>query len=776
MYVNADFGYQPEYGYGNSIGDTVWLDVNRDGVQDPGEPNIPGVTVQLTWYGPDGVPGGGDDVIYTTTTDENGNYLFDNLPDGNFQVTTNLPVNTGPGGPLEGLFAASDASGSPTDGTSDVSLDPTHTAPGPVTNLDQDFGYSPNDGTGNEGVIGDTIFFDANGNGMVDPGEGIPGVKVTLSGAGSAVTYTDANGNYTFGNLGAGAYTVTVDPTTLPNNGAGLSNTIDPDGGTANQSAVTLATNSSVNLDQDFGYTGTDPLQNSIGDTVWLDANGNGVLDPGEPGIPGVLVQLTYYGDDGAPGGGDDVVYTTTTGEDGYFLFDNLPDGNFAVTVPASNFAPGGVLDDSSNPTYDADGIGTPNTSVVTGLGVGNPNPVNNLGQDFGYSPSAPGGDNGVIGDTIFLDLNGNGVADPGEGIPGVKVTLDGSTVVYTDANGNYTFGDLAAGSHTVVVDPATLPGGLSNTTDPDGGTANQSTVNLPTSSSVNLDQDFGYRPTSGTGSIGDTVWLDADRNNAQNAGEPGIPGVTVSLIKDSNGNGIWDAGEPIIATDTTDANGNYSFAGLPTTDGAGTDDYLVWVSDTGNVLSNLVPTYDADGAAPASGVQTGLGISAVSNLTATPVTNQDFAYAPPGQDPGDGLIGDTIFMDTGNGAGGAPNGTADPGEGLQGVTVRLYASDGIDVVGDDDDRRERPVLLRRVEPDRDLRGQGGSDDAAQRRRRTDQQHRPGRRDGQPVECEPVNQRPSQPGPGLWLHSHGARCGERDDLGRQQRQRQFAAW
>ncbi len=64
-----------------------------------------------------------------------------------------------------------------------------------------------------------------------------------------------------------------------------------------------------------------------------------------------------------------------------------------------------------------------------------------------------------MIGDTIFLDLNGNGVADPGEGIPGVKVTLDGSTVTYTDANGNYTFGDLAAGSHTVVVDTGDAAG-----------------------------------------------------------------------------------------------------------------------------------------------------------------------------------------------------------------------------------------------------------------------------------------------------------------------------
>ena len=96
----------------------------------------------------------------------------------------------------------------------------------------------------------------------------------------------------------------------------------------------------------------------------------------------------------------------------------------------------------------------------------------------------------------------------------------------------------------------------------------------------VFLNADFGYQPSS-SGSIGDTVWVDANRNNSQDAGEPGIAGVTVSLIKDLDGDGTWDAGEPIIATDITDENGVYGFTGLPVADGTGTDDYLVWVNDT---------------------------------------------------------------------------------------------------------------------------------------------------------------------------------------------------
>ena len=599
VFVEADFGYAPQDGLPNSLGDTVWLDVDRDGVQDAGEASIPGVTVQLTWAGPDGnLATPADNVVYTTVTDDNGNYLFSDLPDGNFQVTTNLPSNTGAGGPLEGLLAAYDGSGSPTDGTSDVALDPTHTTSGPVTNLAQDFGYSPNDGTGNEGLIGDTIFFDANGNGRADPGEGIPGVKVTLDG--STVTTTDANGNYYFGGLAAGSHTVVVDPATLP---GGLTNSVDPDGGNNNTATLTLATNSSVNLNQDFGYAGAvDPLPNSLGDRVWLDVDRDGVQDPGEAGIGGVLVQLTWAGPDGnLATTADNVVYTTVTDVNGGYLFTDLPDGNFNVTTNLpSNTGPGGPLE-GLFAAYDASGSPTDGTSDValdpTHTASG---PVTNLAQDFGYSPNDGAGNEGLIGDTIFFDANGNDVADPGEGLPGVKVTLDGSTVTYTDANGNYYFGGLAAGAHTVVVDSATLPAGLANTFDPDGGNDNQATVTLA-ANEVRLDQDFGFQATTlQLSAIGDTVWVDANRDNTRNAGEPGIPGVSVALIRDTNGNGVWDAGEPIIATDITDANGNYQFGGLPTANGVGTDDYLVWVNDTANVLAPLVATYDVrDGAEP---------------------------------------------------------------------------------------------------------------------------------------------------------------------------------
>ena len=114
----------------------------------------------------------------------------------------------------------------------------------------------------------------------------------------------------------------------------------------------------------------------------------------------------------------------------------------------------------------------------------------------------------------------------------------------------------------------------------------------------VFLNADFGYQPPAAqNNSIGDKVWFDADADGVGPVGAPGgtdnnekgIPGVTVALIQDTNGNGTWDLGEPIIATDTTDANGDYLFPGLP--DGS----YLVWVNDTDNVLGDKTPTYDSN-------------------------------------------------------------------------------------------------------------------------------------------------------------------------------------
>jgi hypothetical protein len=71
-----------------SIGDYVWLDVNIDGLQDGGEPGVPGVTVTL--YFSDTTQG--EWVTQTTQTDANGYYYFTQLPYGDYYVNFELPL------------------------------------------------------------------------------------------------------------------------------------------------------------------------------------------------------------------------------------------------------------------------------------------------------------------------------------------------------------------------------------------------------------------------------------------------------------------------------------------------------------------------------------------------------------------------------------------------------------------------------------------------------------------------------------------------------------
>ncbi|WP_341976424.1 SdrD B-like domain-containing protein [Microbacterium sp. LWO13-1.2] len=64
-----------------AIGDVVWIDADKDGRQDDSEQVLPGVTVELIKDG---------EVIATTTTDDRGRYVFDELPAGEYEVTFTL--------------------------------------------------------------------------------------------------------------------------------------------------------------------------------------------------------------------------------------------------------------------------------------------------------------------------------------------------------------------------------------------------------------------------------------------------------------------------------------------------------------------------------------------------------------------------------------------------------------------------------------------------------------------------------------------------------------
>jgi hypothetical protein len=106
----------------------------------------------------------------------------------------------------------------------------------------------------------------------------------------------------------------------------------------------------------------------------------------------------------------------------------------------------------------------------------------------------------GQIGNFVWNDLNGNGVQDSGEpGIAGQTVTLNGpggTQTTTTDANGNYLFTGLSAGSYTVTVG---TPSGFNASPSNQGGNSNTdsngspATVVLASNASVDLSIDFGF-------------------------------------------------------------------------------------------------------------------------------------------------------------------------------------------------------------------------------------------------------------------------------------------
>ena len=650
-----------------SIGDFVWNDLNRNGLQDAGEPGMANVTVTLLRN-----LGGVFTPYMTVTTDATGHYLFSNIPPDDYKVAFSLPVNyefTLQNQPDDNLNSDPDQN----TGMTGVIIVPQGTI---NRRIDAGLVFVKVF----RSSIGDYVWLDTDHNGIQDPTEpGIAGVTVTLlNGTGQILraTATDAKGKYLFDNLTVGQYQVVVTPPVGLQFTTQTLNTTNGSDVEANEAlasygkmpVITLTTNSS-NLDQDAGlyliYDPAMPNFASVGDFVWNDLNNNGKQDAGEPGIAGVKVELRV---------GTTTLRTVYTDIFGAYIFNGLSSSTYNVKFTAPSgfaFSPktaGTNTDKDSNP--DATGV-TDGFNLVAGQ--------NNLSIDAGlYNATLP---TGSIGDYVFYDAyTVNGIQDPQEGgIQGITVTLyaaNGTTVLATtstDLTGHYLFPNLAAGNYVVGFsnNPANLKltvkgAGSDATKDSDANPATGKTDVIALANGQNrTDIDAGFVSTSapaGRGSLGNFVWNDLNHDGKQDAGEPGIAGVTVLLLNSS--------GAAVGPFTTTDAKGYYIFNDLS----AGT--YIVQFINLPANFSFTTPnalgtTLDNDSNVDGSGFSNAITLAdGETNLSVDAGAYNTFAgnYA---------ALGDFVWNDLNH------DGIQQPNEpGVGGVTVLLIRSSDNAVVG----------------------------------------------------------------------------------------------
>ncbi|HEG9584516.1 TPA: MSCRAMM family adhesin SdrD, partial [Staphylococcus aureus] len=497
------------------IGNYVWEDTNKNGVQELGEKGVGNVTVTV-------FDNNTNTKVGEAVTKEDGSYLIPNLPNGDYRVEfSNLPKGYEVTPSKQGNNEELDSNG----------LSSVITVNG-KDNLSADLGiYKP------KYNLGDYVWEDTNKNGIQDQDEkGISGVTVTLKDENGNVlktVTTDADGKYKFTDLDNGNYKVEFTtpegytPTTVTSG-----SDIEKD---SNGLTTTGVINGADNMTLDSGFYKT-PKYN-LGNYVWEDTNKDGKQDSTEKGISGVTVTLKNEN--------GEVLQTTKTDKDGKYQFTGLENGTYKVEFETpSGYTPTQV---GSGTDEGIDSNGTSTTGVIKDK--------DNDTIDSGfYKPTYN------LGDYVWEDTNKNGVQDKDEkGISGVTVTLKDENdkvlkTVTTDESGKYQFTDLNNGTYKVEFE---TPSGYTPTSVTSGNDTEKDSNGLTTTGVIkdadNMTLDSGFYKTPKY-SLGDYVWYDSNKDGKQDSTEKGIKDVKVTLLNEK--------GE-VIGTTKTDENGKYCFDNL---------------------------------------------------------------------------------------------------------------------------------------------------------------------------------------------------------------------
>ena len=347
---------------------------------------------------------GNVDLINVIVTDDKG--VAVTCPQTTLAVGANMTC-TGTGVAVAGQYAnIGSVVGTPVGGGNQVrDDDPSHY-----------FGYIP-------AAVGNQVFGDINPNGTTpeeigsgnglqdDPREpGIDGVIVelyTIDGTLVSTMTTSNGGQYLFDNLPPGDYyLIFINPLgqgvwTAPNVGANdaidsdpFTVVTDPRGDAVQTDPFTL-TSGETDLDWDAGLINLSGAASAaVGNRVWVDANQNGIQDPGELGFPGATVRL--YSATGT------LLQTTTTNDQGIYGFNNLDPGSYFIEfVKPTNFNVS-PLRAGSDDELDSDGdLTTGRTRIFTLIDF-----ETNLRFDYGiFAPTSLDPDGEPLRTKFFLPL-----------------------------------------------------------------------------------------------------------------------------------------------------------------------------------------------------------------------------------------------------------------------------------------------------------------------------------------------------------------------------------
>ena len=638
--TKIDFGFVKPV----SLGNFVWFDANKDGIQDPDEVGVAGVTVTLDQpLGMDPVLDADGNVVKPVITDANGKYVFTNLLPGPYELTFTIPD-----GYSETRRYASDDSAVDSDGAQTW----------PVLKQGED-DMTFDLGLIADGTIGDTLFWDVDNNGGSEPSgadKPLAGVTVKLTYTTPAgvektlTTVTDENGKYSFKDLAPGDYVVTVDKASLatvcPECTA---QTHAPSGDlTAAEgqelsltSKVTLSPGKMTNNDQDWAFTG-------VANTAIVKA----IAEPAEVPAGGFTP-------------GTSVTYTLTVTNEGpspatgVIAQDKLPSGVTFVSAEGDGTydAASGKWDLSTEViekgatrtlritvTIDASAAGSVVTNTATiekqdQIGDKKPDNTSSVPLTAGYTIA------GKLYNDADASFNSSDSEAPYAGVTVALLKKDGTPVLdkdgnpvtaVTDAKGKYSFAGLPLGEYTVsVVDPTSGP--LAGTKPTEAYTGRYKTtadVTIAEATGSVIDVNFGFvKPAS----VGDYTWMDVNRDGLQDADEPALPGVTVTLTR-ADGSAVTDASGNPVAAVTTDANGKYVFENLLP------GDYKVSFQAPAGYEATTSEAGD-DRAADSNGASA--SVTLVQGQTDDTI---DFGAV------GTGVIGDQLFLDVNQNGGNAPD------------------------------------------------------------------------------------------------------------------------